>query len=226
MYRTNFNALILALCFCGFSLSAPAEADQIDISDPAAAAAMLAKAKAALAAGGTAEADAAQKEDAKEDAESPEDALVAKLVEVKFERTPETILKAWSAKHQEKDGQEEKNEPKKNPVAEHGATVVSRFGEVLVLKVASVEDLAKDAKLKAEAAVTVGAKEDSQEINPFTVLTVLRDIKQRNGIDDKKAEELSQSINRVEAYYFGRAQQEITSEDLKTLAQRWVQQSN
>ena len=65
-----------------------------------------------------------------------------------------------------------------------------------------------------------------QEINPFTVLTVLRDIKQRNGIDDQKAEELSHSINRVEAYYFGRSDQEIASEDLKALAQRWVQQSN
>ena len=65
-----------------------------------------------------------------------------------------------------------------------------------------------------------------QEINPFTVLTVLRDIKQRNGINDQKAEELSHSINRVESFYFGRSEQEIASEDLKALAERWVEQSN
>ena len=65
-----------------------------------------------------------------------------------------------------------------------------------------------------------------QEINPFTVLTVLRDIKQRNGINDQKAEELNHSINRVESFYFGRSEQEIASEDLKALAERWVEQSN
>ena len=65
-----------------------------------------------------------------------------------------------------------------------------------------------------------------QEINPFTVLTVLRDIKQRNGITDQQSEALNHSINRVESFYFGRSQQDLAAEDLKALAEQWVRESN
>ena len=65
-----------------------------------------------------------------------------------------------------------------------------------------------------------------EEINPFTVLTVLRDIKQRNGISDQQSEALNHSINRVESFYFGRSQQDLAAEDLKALAEQWVRESN
>ena len=64
------------------------------------------------------------------------------------------------------------------------------------------------------------------EINPFTVLTVLRDIKQRNGISNQQSEALNHSINRVESFYFGRSQQDLAAEDLKALAEQWVRESN
>ena len=49
-------------------------------------------------------ADPAQSEDSsdEENGTSPEDELVAKLVEIKFERTPATILNAWSEEHRKK----------------------------------------------------------------------------------------------------------------------------
>ena len=93
MRRTNFTALILSLCFCGVFFVSVTKAEQIELSNKAAAALAKAQAK-ALAAGGSAKASDAAEESG-EEKESPEDALVAKLVEVKFERTPETILKAW-----------------------------------------------------------------------------------------------------------------------------------
>ena len=65
-----------------------------------------------------------------------------------------------------------------------------------------------------------------EEINPFTVLTVLRDIKKRNGISDQQSEALNHSINRVESFYFGRSQQDLAAEDLKALAEQWVRESN
>ena len=65
-----------------------------------------------------------------------------------------------------------------------------------------------------------------EDVNPFTVLTVLRDIKQRNGIDDKKSEALNRSINRVEEFYFGRSEKDMTPDDLQELAEKWVAQSN
>ena len=63
-----------------------------------------------------------------------------------------------------------------------------------------------------------------EDINPFTVLTLLKDIKRRNGISNEKSIELENSINRVEQYYFGKSESEI-SDDLKDLAQQWVNQA-
>jgi hypothetical protein len=65
-----------------------------------------------------------------------------------------------------------------------------------------------------------------QDVNPFTVLTLLKDIKQRNGISDEKAVELQESINRVESFYFGDSKSDSVNQDLETLAQQWVRQAN
>ena len=63
------------------------------------------------------------------------------------------------------------------------------------------------------------------DVNPFTVLSLLKDIRERNGISTDQRTELDQSINRIESYYFG-AENENTSEDLEKLATDWVQQTN
>ena len=172
MYRKKLTVLVLALCVCAFCLDSVAAAQSTSVPDSAAMAEMLAKVKArAMAAGGAVEVDTPNEEDA-EEKESPEDALVAKLVEVKFERTPETILKVWSEKHRKQNEQKKKPETKAKPIVEHRATVVSRFGEVLVLKVASVDDLKKDKKLKAEAAVTIVTQASSDEKLTATVISI------------------------------------------------------
>ena len=64
-----------------------------------------------------------------------------------------------------------------------------------------------------------------EDVNPFTVLTLLKDIRQRNGISDEKAVELDRSINRVEEYYFGRSDSEEQQQDLSALANQWVQRA-
>ena len=64
-----------------------------------------------------------------------------------------------------------------------------------------------------------------EDVNPFTVLTLLKDIRQRNGISDEKAIELDQSINRVEEYYLRRADTEKQLDDLNELAKQWVQRA-
>ena len=61
-----------------------------------------------------------------------------------------------------------------------------------------------------------------QDINPFTVLTLLNDIKERNGINTEQATELQNSINRVEEYYFGKSENGDQAEDLEQLAETWV----
>ncbi len=173
MYRTNFTALILSLCLYSYCLVSVVDAEQIIVRGGAITAEALAKAQ-AKAAGGAAEASNPNdsNKEGEEEKESPEDALVAKLVEVKFERTPETILKAWSEKHRKQNEAEKEPETKAKPIAEHAATVVSQFGDVLVLKVAAVEDLKKDKKLKAEALVTVGIKESSDEKLSAKVISI------------------------------------------------------
>lgn len=61
-----------------------------------------------------------------------------------------------------------------------------------------------------------------EDINAFTVLSLLKDIKQNNGIDIKQKEELTGSINRIEKFYFGE-DTETEPADLKALASDWVQ---
>ena len=64
-----------------------------------------------------------------------------------------------------------------------------------------------------------------EDVNPFTVLTLLKDIRQRNGISDEKSVELDQSINRIEEYYFGREETEKQTDDLAAIAKQWVHQA-
>lgn len=61
-----------------------------------------------------------------------------------------------------------------------------------------------------------------EEINPFTVLTLLKNIREHNGISNEQAVELQTSINRVEEYYFSELEDGEPEEDLSRLAQTWV----
>ena len=63
-----------------------------------------------------------------------------------------------------------------------------------------------------------------EDINPFTVLTLLKDIKARNGISSESGIELQNSINRIEKFYFGEAK-DVEAEDLEQLAKTWVGQA-
>ncbi len=62
------------------------------------------------------------------------------------------------------------------------------------------------------------------DINPFTVLTLLKDIKTRNGISNEQGVELQDSIDRIERYYFG-DDAGNRPEDLEKLATTWVRQA-
>ena len=63
-----------------------------------------------------------------------------------------------------------------------------------------------------------------EEVNPFTVLTLLRDIRQRNGIADDKAIELESSIQRIERSWFGKEAGQQA--DLRELARNWLDQTS
>ena len=60
-----------------------------------------------------------------------------------------------------------------------------------------------------------------EDVNAFTVLSLLKDIKHRNGISPKQSTELDSSINRIESYYFGDDQGQ-TPEDLEAVASSWL----
>jgi len=64
-----------------------------------------------------------------------------------------------------------------------------------------------------------------EDVNPFTVLTLLRDIRQRNGIADDKAIELESSIEEVERSWFGK-EKESSQLDLTKLARTWLEQTS
>ena len=59
------------------------------------------------------------------------------------------------------------------------------------------------------------------QVNAFTVLSLLKDIKHKNGIDQKQRDELNVSINRIEQFYFGE-DKEAEPGDLSSLASTWV----
>ena len=60
-----------------------------------------------------------------------------------------------------------------------------------------------------------------EDVNAFTVLSLLKDIKRTNGIDQQQKEELDVSINRIEKFYFGE-DKDVEAEDLMSLASTWV----
>lgn len=77
------------------------------------------------------------------------------------------------------------------------------------------------ARPKPQAAAKFEMPED---VNPFTVLTLLRDIRQRNGISNEKANELEDSIREVERTWFGK--ERGSQENLEELAQTWLEQAS
>ena len=87
-----------------------------------------------------------------EDKPSAEDELVAKLIEIQFSRTPESILKAWSDERREADKSADDkvadDKATEQPIAQT-AKVVNQFGDVLILATKS------DSILTPDAVVTV-----------------------------------------------------------------------
>lgn len=71
---------------------------------------------------------------------------------------------------------------------------------------------------------TAAKFEMPEDVNPFTVLTLLRDIRQRNGISNEKANELEESIREVERDWFGK--ERGSQENLEELAQTWLEQAS
>ena len=62
------------------------------------------------------------------------------------------------------------------------------------------------------------------DVNPFTVLTLLKDIRTRNGISTEQGIELQNSIDRIEQFYFGDDESDSV-EDLEDEARRWLRQA-
>jgi hypothetical protein len=60
------------------------------------------------------------------------------------------------------------------------------------------------------------------EINPFTVLALLKTIRETNGLDQSASQELDESINRVERHWFSASNGQDPHEDLTRLAETWV----
>ena len=62
-----------------------------------------------------------------------------------------------------------------------------------------------------------------EHLTPFTVLGLLRDIQQNNGLGESGQRELASSIERLEQHYFEESDQE--QPDLREIAVRWVERS-
>lgn len=60
------------------------------------------------------------------------------------------------------------------------------------------------------------------DLSPFNVITMLKDVEQNNGLSSAKKNELGQSINRLEAYYFGDSRTENETPDLEKIAKVWL----
>lgn len=62
-----------------------------------------------------------------------------------------------------------------------------------------------------------------EDLTPFNVITLLKDMHQNNGLQPSKKEELALSINRLEAHYFGEERDPDSSPDLDQIARTWLQ---
>jgi hypothetical protein len=63
-----------------------------------------------------------------------------------------------------------------------------------------------------------------QDVTPFTVIGLLRDIQQNNGLSEPAHRELAASIGRLERHYFLTAEQ--VEPNLRDIAQRWVSETS
>ena len=64
-----------------------------------------------------------------------------------------------------------------------------------------------------------------EKVTPFTVLGLLKDIAQNNGLNDRRRQELSGSINRIEKYYF-EGRQEAEEPNIHEIAEEWVRRTD
>ena len=62
-----------------------------------------------------------------------------------------------------------------------------------------------------------------EEITPFSVLGLLRNIEHNNGLQPPQRDELNASIERIESHYFDKASP--TEPDLKQIAETWIRQA-
>ncbi len=65
-----------------------------------------------------------------------------------------------------------------------------------------------------------------EEINPFTVLTLLNSIKERNGIAERDLSALQTSISRIEHHFFSETPNGELEDELDQIAKTWVEKAN
>ena len=80
------------------------------------------------------------------------------------------------------------------------------------------------AMLPKEQVVRKARFEVPEDVTPFTVLGLLRDIQTNNGLSPKRKTELSSSINRIEEFYFGEPNGDQPP-DLSDIARSWVKRA-
>ena len=94
--------------------------------------------------------------------------------------------------------------------------VVGIIGLCLIAVLTSLAFMPKTAETK------VARFQMPEEVTPFTVLGLLRDIERNNGLAPKRREELHTNINRLEEHFFAN---KGDVPDLEELAARWVRES-
>ena len=62
-----------------------------------------------------------------------------------------------------------------------------------------------------------------EEITPFSVLGLLRNIEHNNGLQPAQRDELNASIKRIESHYFDKASPK--EPDLQQIAETWIRQA-
>jgi hypothetical protein len=73
-------------------------------------------------------------------------------------------------------------------------------------------------------AATAGRFTVPEQVTPFTVLGLLEEIHQHNGLSDDGRRELAASIDRIERHYFARENGEAPP-DLQEVAETWVRKA-
>lgn len=106
---------------------------------------------------------------------------------------------------------------------EYGETSLSSLWVVGVVAILALAALAVMLVwTRRKPTVEVAGYAMPSDLTPFTVLGLLRQIERNNGFNSSGKQELSSSINRIEAYFFGAAGEEP---DLEEIAASWIRKA-